>query len=178
MHAIRYPLIVLTLAALAAGCNRPAEPTAPATATIPDATAAVAEPAEPADATEADTDQGGQGPLAHTGAPGTLDNTTLVRMAAAMSAAVEQCGLATRAQSAEGLSKIKAELATKGANPAQVEREFWSIYDASIAAGRVAPPAQMKVQCEQLRAMGDPEQIRKMQQAIDAYERKQGAGAR
>lgn len=178
MRTIGYPLIVLTLAALAAGCNRPAEPTAPAAAATPDATAAVAEPAGPNGATDAGMDHDGPGPLAYTGAPGTIDDTTLVRMAAAMSAAVEQCGLGTRAQSAEGLAKIKADLATKGANPAQVEREFWATYEAGIAASRVVPPEQMKTQCEQLRAMGDPEQIRKMQQAVDAYERKQATGGR
>lgn len=86
-------------------------------------------------------------------------------MAASLAAGTEFCGVSTRAEAAAAIPKMKAELAAQGANPAGMEREFWAAYDAALAQARSLGPAQTQAQCDQLRAMSDPAEIKKWEQA-------------
>lgn len=147
---------IAVTSALLAGCSKPAADTGaeqPAGETAPDADEAAT--------------AGDDTPLE----PSKQD---MVKFAAVMAAAVEACGLSTPEQSQQGLQALKDKMAEEGGSPAQVERIYRATFD-DAKAKAATDPAKLERDCEGLRKMGDPETIRKMEEAAKELEAKASA---
>lgn len=160
MRFDRTRMALCVAALLLAGCNKQpaADPGATASTPAPEATAAVAA----ADAADAESDEVPEGDT-----PPTISKNDAISMAVAMTAVVELCGLSNAIESQAALAKMAAE---PGA-PSAVEIE--AIYLAAKQQGKAAQaqnPGKFEQECAGLRKMGDPAEIKKMEQAAKDLE--------
>ena len=136
---------------LLAGCKQPA---ADAAATDGAAAAVDAAVGDAADAPASAT-------------PPTISKNDAISMGVAMTAAVELCGLSNAIESQAALAKMAAEPGAPSAG------EIEAIYLAAKQQGKAAQaqnPGKFELECADLRKMGDPAEIKKMEQAVKELE--------
>ncbi|MGY0505801.1 hypothetical protein [Luteimonas sp. e5] len=101
----------------------------------------------------------------------------MVKLAAAMTAMTEFCGLAKSGETDAALESLKREATTQGGSAAEVEQVYrGSLEEAKARASR--DPAKAQKSCAQMRQLGDPDQIKKLQQAAAELEAKLKAQGR
>lgn len=159
MHSSKMTLALCVAMLLATGCKQEAPAQEAAAA---NAGKAIAEPSAAAGAAGTDEDMAD--------APQAMTEQDGIRIALSMLAAVEQCGLSTPAESAASLAKIKLEAAKKGVSTTGIDAQY-KLLSAQVKAGALANPAKLEESCTQLRAMHDPAQVKKMQEAAAAAEK-------
>lgn len=153
---------VLAMSVVLVACKKPADASATPEATAQ--TTAAAQAHEQPAAHEDTAEEGGSD------TPQAMTERDGLNVAMAMLAAVEQCGLSTPAENAVALEKMAQEGAKKGLSTVGIQAQYQVVL-AGIKAAALKDPAKAEASCTQLRAMRDPETIKKMEKAAAELEK-------
>ncbi len=155
MRLITSGTVICVAMVLLAGCKQPAAEAGLAAA---GADAHVAADEAVAGATDQSSDA----------APGKINESDAISVAAAMTAAVELCGVSNAAESRAALAKMKAEAESTSA--ARID----AVYASAMAQGKIQSakdPAAFERSCAGMHKMADPAELKKMQEAAEKLEK-------